>query len=74
MTTEAITRIIVRTYEGANESDSFAIVEASDPDVDLIVHPFTDDAFTISLSPDQAWRLARELARMSSAVEQREAD
>jgi len=63
-------RIIIRTYEDENERGSFAVVEAGQGEVDMTIHPFTDDAVTISLTAKQAWALAREIARAATVLEQ----
>lgn len=70
--TEQIKRVIIRTYEGddgQDEQTSFATVEINESEVDLIVHPFTVDARTITLDAEQAWLLARELARSAAVIE-----
>lgn len=63
-------RIIISTYdEDSGSRASFAIVEENDGEVDLVLHPFTDDARTVTLDSSQAWMLARELARSAAVAE-----
>lgn len=55
--------------DDATEAHGFAAVEVNDGEVDLIVHPYTEDARTFSLTPQQAWKLVREVARAATSAE-----
>lgn len=60
-----------RFGSGELESDAFVEVETGDGEhVDLHVSPRTDETLTCSMSPAEAWRLCRELARVAAEVEQ----
>lgn len=64
--------VVLRYYaedEEGTETASFATVEVNEDEVDLIVHPYTNDARTFSLPPAEAWNLARELARAATLAE-----
>lgn len=66
--------VVLRRYaEDSEEINDFASVEVNDGEVDLIVSPYTDDALTYSLSPAEAWKLARELARAATLAQEAEA-
>lgn len=64
--------VVLRYYtedDDATEAHSFAVVEVSDGEVDLVVHPYTTGARTFSLPPAEAWKLAREIARAATVAE-----
>lgn len=60
-------------FESVEEIDALIAVEVSDTEsersIDLHLSPRTDDVVTCSLSPSEAWQLARELARSASEAE-----
>lgn len=55
------------------EFDALLEVEVGDTSsergIDLHIDPRTDEVVTCSLRPDEAWALARELARCAAAYE-----
>ena len=63
--------VTIRRYddEAGDEIATFATVETNEGEVDLIVNPYTEDARTFSMPAEQAWRLARELARCATTAE-----
>lgn len=60
-------------FETIEERDTLLSVEVGDFDaergIDLHIAPRTDDVRTVSVSAEEAWQLARELARAAGALE-----
>jgi hypothetical protein len=69
-TSAVAVRFIPTEHGDLEEEDTFIEVETGDGEhVDLHIGPRTDDVVTCSLSPGEAWRLCRELARVAAETE-----